>query len=110
MHVHVEQDQIGGMLAQLVQRHLAARRVIHFVAMSRQRDAHDAPDLRIVIDDENPPAAHAVTSARGSDSRNSVLVPGVLATVSAPPCASAICRTMASPMPVPGTCRACAPR
>ena len=53
------------MLAQLVQRALTILRVVDFIALADQRDPHHPPDLRVIVDDENPAAAHAVSrSAR----------------------------------------------
>ena len=70
-HVHVEQDEIEPVLADLLQRLFAARRIVHFVALAGQRDAHDPPDLRIVVDDEDLAGAHGRPSC-GSESVNVV--------------------------------------
>ena len=109
-HVHVEQDEIEPLVAELLQRRLAALGIVHLVALAGQRHAHDPPNLRVVVDDENPAGAHDAGPPRGSDSVNVVPASGELEIVSVPPCARAICWTMARPIPVPGMWRACAPR
>ena len=57
-HVHVEQHQIETAVTQFLQREIAGHRIVHFIALSGQRHAHDAPNLGIVVDHENSPGAH----------------------------------------------------
>ncbi len=78
-------------------------RVVDLEALAGERDLEDAANLRIVVHDEDAAGAHLSPSSCGRETTNSVPVPGALRTRTVPRCASAICRTMARPMPVPGS-------
>src|SRR5262249_38221190 len=109
-HIHIQQHEVEGLLAQLLQGRLTVLRVVDLVSLSCQRDAHDSADLRIIIDPEDTAGTHRGQAPRGSEILNIVPVSAVLDTVNVPPCARAICCTMANPIPVPGMLRAPTPR
>ena len=108
-HVHVEQHEIESVEAQLLERRFTALRIVNLVSLAGERDAHDAPNLRVVVDHENAARAH-VNPPCGSSSVKVVPAARSLTTRTVPPCAWAIRWTIARPIPVPGICVACAPR
>src|SRR5581483_7257787 len=84
---------------------LTRTRFHDFIVLSRQNDAHDAADLRLIIDDKDLTCAQECCSpalAVGRVKKNSEPCPDRLSAQISPPCASTISRAMASPMPVPG--------
>src|SRR5581483_6457218 len=103
-HVHVEQHEIEARFTKPLQRRLPALHIVHLESMSGQRDAHHAPDLWIVVDHQYPARAHDVP--RGNESVNAVPASAELSRLKRPPCACTIWRTIDSPIPVPGICRA----
>ena len=74
-----------------------------------ERHAHHPTDLRVVVNDENAARAHGVCDPLGRVSRN-WLPASIVCNDTSPPCARAICWTMASPMPLPGTLWPALPR
>ena len=53
-HHDVEDDEVRQVLAGLLEALLAARRLDDTIALVGEAAAHDGPDLRVVIDDEDP--------------------------------------------------------
>ncbi len=98
-HHHVEQDEVWLLLDGELQTRQPIGRGLYPVAFRienvAQRDAHGV----LVFDDEDP-GAH-----RGNSRPKRLPRPMALSTITRPPCASAACFTMLSPMPVPSVSR-----
>ena len=93
-HIHVEQDQVGMIIAQLLERLFAGLGVVHFIAGASESGPHDAADLGLVVYHQDASGAHgrapwasgvlvAADSSSGKVTRK-VVSPGRLFTVSSP--------------------------
>src|SRR6185312_5739276 len=103
-HVQVEHNQVRPELPHLLQRLFSTAGIRHLVAGAAEGGAQHPPNLRLIVHDQHPPGAHAVSPLRcGSHIRNRVS-PGRLCTVRSPPWARAMVRAMPSPSPEPGIC------
>src|SRR5262249_20056010 len=93
----VEDDAVGSLVARELDALASLERGDDLEALELERVAQAAHDVGLVLDDEDPlfDEGHVVTvSGSGADGRVTVKVlptPGVLSSVTAPPCASAIC-------------------
>src|SRR5579885_503549 len=108
-HVHIEQNEVGLILANDVDGLLAGLRVHDDIPVSGKSRAQDAPDLRLVVNDENRGRgnqsrcihARASRPATGSVNENTDPCPSRLVTPIEPPCAATIALAMGRPIPVP---------
>src|SRR6185437_9458512 len=113
----IEQQQIGHAALELAQGRGAAFRLGHLMAVRPQHGTEHAPDLRLVVDDEDA-GAHAALPIEGGES--SVAAPAGIAKVTRivvpkpmpaerarmrPPCASTRPRLIDRPSPIPARLR-----
>ena len=104
-HVHVEQHEVRQLAAEDLQGLFAAARFQHLVMLGRQRGAHHAPDLRLVVHHQDL-RARSLFALLVRPARENVKTdpcPGSLVTQILPPCASTRPLAMARPSPLPGT-------
>ncbi len=57
-HVHIEQDQVGMIIAQLLDRLFAGLGVVHFISGAGESGPHDAADLGLVVNHQDASGAH----------------------------------------------------
>jgi hypothetical protein len=94
----VEDDDIRPAVGKRLQRGSAVGRLPDEVAVGTQADVEGAPDLRLVVDDQD--ARHR-SPAAGRLKTMVVPPPGVVSTRIEPRCAVTMARAMASPSPEP---------
>ena len=103
-HHDVEQDQVGLVLEGALQAGLAVGGGERAVPLVSERVAERGAHRALVFDDEDSLAGSAHDEDGwwiGSSRVKRLPSPGRLSTLMLPPCASAVWRTMARPMPTP---------
>ena len=63
-HIHIEQDQVHVLVADLFERFIAGSRFHHRIAVRGERGPQHAADLRLVVDDQHGCGVHACTGRR----------------------------------------------
>src|SRR5579862_5246800 len=110
-HVHVEDDEVRAVGAHARQGFLAVAGFKNGVAAGRERGAHHAADLRLIVHHENRAGFHGESSgarvwapaSRGKVKKKTEPWPSWLVTPIEPPWASTMALAIGRPMPVPCT-------
>ena len=103
---HVHDEQVGALGAGDAQPLLAVGGGADLVALHGQVEVEPAQDGGVVLDDQDPLAAHGLrASDAGSSTVKAAPFPSSLFTLTFPPWASTTCFTMESPRPLPSMVR-----
>src|SRR6185312_1713822 len=105
-HHHIQQNQVRLLRHNHLQPHRPVRSALRPVALRIENVAQRHTHRVLVFHNDNPrPRVGRNGAHRGNSSPNRLPCPTALSTITRPPCASATCFTMLSPIPAPSVSR-----